>query len=148
MTSALRWSPTCSNRTAQVLLEAPLLGDPRRRNCEAPALRFRAPEGAIRSALRSAAAVHTVSLGAAPAAAATAEPEIANNFAAAAGGAVAVDEAEEFAVRSGYLEHMEDEFFGVDGEEDEDDGEDDDKDDDGEMTEDFWAQFAQMPGAE
>ena len=139
-------------------LEAPLLGDARRRGCDAPTIRATASEEAVVTALRSSRVVHQIAVesvetvgGAVPAA-------------GEGGGssAVEVDGDEELAVRLGYAEHLEDEFFGASDDDDDDDDDDeifgsivegqrddddDDDDEQGDMS-DFWANVAALNALE
>jgi len=132
---------------APCLVDAPLLGDTLRRGCEAPSLRVRADKQLLRSALHSADAWYSVPIddvgAAARAGAAGATPWRA--------AAAVVNAEEELAVRLGYAEHVEAEFFGAGGAGGGDDYFDDDEDEEeeelggsGEPDGDFIAKMAQL----
>jgi hypothetical protein len=126
------------------LVSAPLLGDVRRRSTRSAALEANAPAEVVRTALTSQSAVHAVALSEAAEGGASAEAAVATATGARDGeAAVEVDASEEVAVRIGYLDHVEDEFWRSD--EDEDWMEDDDEDDDeaGPSSE-FWEQWARL----
>ena len=117
-------------------MEAPLLGDALRRGCEAPMLRVHACSAALSSALQSAETWHTLEVD--DVGAATRRPVMTS---VAAGQvpwrrtAAEANEEEELALKVGYAEHLEDEFFG--GEQESFD-EDDEWDSEFAGDEDMW----------
>ena len=144
-------------------IKAALLGDLTRRGCEAASLTARVGTRAIKAALASEAAVHTVRLlpthanrgdgeKAGPLGAALGDDVLGNlgmdlgGFGGVSGdssdGTVEVDEEEELAMRLGHAAHLESEFWGVDDAED--DFEFDDEEEEGEQgtpTDLSWANF-------
>jgi len=109
-----------TDKTRLENIEATLLGDERRRGCSRPIISVKAEAEALLSALTSANDVHAVAL----------HPP--DTYAADAADSspmeapVEVDTAEELAIRLGYAEYMEAEFFGTgDGGSDWDDDDDD-----------------------
>ena len=116
--------PDVTTDEALVTVEVPLLGDARRRACDAAVLGARAPAAALATALTSKDTVYAVALtggvgGGGGAAAALPDGEIE--------GEIEVHAEEELAMAIGYAEHLEADFFGTG--DDGDDWDDDDDDD-------------------
>jgi len=95
---------------------APMLGDVRRRGCAQPAICAAAPASALLTALTSVCDVHAVALQ---------QPGDASAVVPSPEAGVKVDAAEELAIRLGYAEHLEAEFFGAGDSEWEEDDDDD-----------------------
>jgi hypothetical protein len=127
-----------------VCLTIPLLGDLRRRGTEAPSLAAMASAAEVRKALASEVAPHTVPLHQNRDA-----PDHGGHLEGAAtrslGVNTEVDHAEELAVKIGYAEHLEEEFFleNDDGSEDQDDVEEGNA-----VSSDFWANMQALQALE
>jgi len=101
--------PAQGGGAGYVRIQAPLLGDPVRRGCAAPALSASADAAAVDEAFTATATVTSVALHGGAASAEAASAEAGDNT----GGEPTLDEAEEIAMRFGFAEQMEADFWGV-----------------------------------
>ncbi|KAL3926150.1 MAG: hypothetical protein SGPRY_003434 [Prymnesium sp.] len=106
-----------SHSGEETTLDAPLLGDPLRRGCEDPSLTVSVPSEDIREALLSKFAWHSVGVKDIGASARRLAGAASSAGSSPWQASVEVNEAEEFALKIGYAEQLEADFFGVDASE-------------------------------